>query len=217
MPDPKYLIDREDPFLLSIARRAALLYASGYTERTALDAAIMCVARDEMSIEQMERLSSGSSRDACERILARLIDEGFPTIPRPAIPGTNLTREEVRNALDYVARMHGGPTAAALAALSTRLGGPAAGVSHLAAALSGRRPADAVELDDANELSRVLSEGAVADDDADCLFTDILLEKPGFGATPERVLRAAVDDDRLWAVLLKAREIRVAARDGEAT
>lgn len=56
------------------------------------------------------------------------------------------------------------------------------------------------------DLAAKLAAGAMADDDADCIRVDALLGRCSWAPPPVRVLRAAVADDRLWAILERARQ-----------
>lgn len=55
------------------------------------------------------------------------------------------------------------------------------------------------------DLIAALASGPIAYDDAECLHADMAVGARGWNPPPDRVLRAAVADDRLWSVLEHAR------------
>lgn len=55
------------------------------------------------------------------------------------------------------------------------------------------------------DLITLLASGPDGDDDADCLHCDMAVGLRGWNPTPDRVLRAAVADDRLWSILDRSR------------
>lgn len=69
----------------------------------------------------------------------------------------------------------------------------------------------AAALPDAELVAR-LAEGPYDDDDADCIVSDLKLDRCAWWPAPDRILRAAVEDDRFWSILLAARARVTAAR-----
>lgn len=55
------------------------------------------------------------------------------------------------------------------------------------------------------ELVARLAEGPYDEEDADCIVSDLKLGRSAWWPAPDRLLRAAVEDDRFWSILNAAR------------